>query len=75
MIIFTLFFGQIAKIPSDGVPYPIFSYSGLILWVYFSNAISFAGSSMVSNSNLISKVYFPRLLVPTPATLFGLVDY
>lgn len=75
MVVFTLFFGQMAKIPSDGVPYPIFSYSGLILWVYFSNAITFAGTSMVSSSNLISKVYFPRLIVPTSATLFGLVDY
>lgn len=75
MVIFTLFFGQIAKIPSDGVPYPIFSYSGLILWVYFANAITFAGTSMVTSSNLISEVYFPRLIVPTSATLFGLVDY
>ncbi len=75
MIIFTLFFGRIAKIPSDGVPYPIFSYSGLILWIYFSNAISFAGTSMVTSSNLISKVYFPRLIIPTSATLFGLIDY
>lgn len=75
MIVFTLFFGQVAKIPSDGIPYPIFSYSGLILWVYFANAISFSGASMVSSSNLISKVYFPRLIVPTAATLFGLLDY
>ncbi|MDL5502699.1 MAG: ABC transporter permease, partial [Candidatus Methanoperedens sp.] len=75
MVVFSLFFGKIAKIPSDGVPYPIFSYSGLILWIYFTNSISFAGISMVSSSNLISKVYFPRLIVPTSATLFGLVDY
>jgi lipopolysaccharide transport system permease protein len=75
MVVFTLFFGKMAKIPSDGIPYPIFSYSGLILWVYFTNAITHAGTSMVSSSNLISKVYFPRLIVPTSATLFGLVDY
>lgn len=75
MIVFTLFFGQMAKIPSDGIPYPIFSYSGLILWIYFTNAISFAGTSLVASSNLISKVYFPRLIVPTSATLFGFVDY
>lgn len=75
MIVFTLFFGQMAKMPSDGIPYPIFSYSGLILWIYFTNAISFAGTSLVTSSNLISKVYFPRLIVPTSATLFGFIDY
>lgn len=75
MVIFTLFFGMVAKIPSDGLPYPIFSYSGLILWIYFTNAISSAGTSVVGSTNLISKVYFPRLIVPTSATLFGIVDY
>lgn len=75
MVVFTVFFGQMAKIPSDGIPYPIFSYSGLILWVYFANSITFAGTSLISSSNLVSKVYFPRIIVPTSATLFGLVDY
>ncbi len=58
MIVFTIFFGRIAKIPSEGVPYPIFSYSGLLLWIYFSQAMSNSSNSLVGNTNLISKVYF-----------------
>jgi lipopolysaccharide transport system permease protein len=75
MIVFTIFFGKMAKIPSEGVPYPIFSYAGLLPWTYFANAVSLSGNSLVGSSNLITKVYFPRLYVPMGATLAGLVDY
>jgi lipopolysaccharide transport system permease protein len=75
MVVFSFFFGRIAKIPSDGVPYPIFSYSGVLLWVYFSGAVANAASSLVGNSSLISKVYFPRVIVVLASTMVGLVDY
>lgn len=75
MVVFSFFFGTIAKISSDGVPYPIFSYSGLILWTYFTGALTAASNSMVGASNLITKVYFPRVIIPLSATLTGLVDY
>lgn len=75
MIIFSFFFGKIAKIPSDGLPYPVFSYAGLVLWTYFSNAVSNSSLSLISNSNLISKVYFPRMIIPLASTLTGLIDY
>ncbi|MBI1870564.1 MAG: ABC transporter permease [Chlamydiae bacterium] len=75
MVVFTIFFGKIARLPSDGVPYPIFSYSGLLLWTYFSGALSHSGASLVGSSNLLTKVYFPRLVIPLSATLSGLMDY
>jgi lipopolysaccharide transport system permease protein len=75
MIVFSFFFGKLAKMPSDGVPYPVFSYSGLLLWTYFSNALSGASNSMVSASSLITKVYFPRILIPLATTLQFLIDY
>ncbi|MCL7413171.1 MAG: ABC transporter permease [ANME-2 cluster archaeon] len=75
MIVFTLIFGGLAKMPSEGIPYPVFSYSGLLLWIYFSNSLSLSGNSLVGNSALISKIYFPRLFIPTSACLSGLVDY
>ncbi|MCP4680997.1 MAG: ABC transporter permease [Desulfobacterales bacterium] len=75
MIVFTLFFGRLAKIPSDGIPYPIFVYAGLLPWTYFSNALSASGNSLVGNANLITKVYFPRLIVPASASLAGLLDF
>lgn len=75
MVVFSFFFGNLAKIPSEGLPYPVFSYSGLILWTYFSGALNRASNSTVSNSNLITKVYFPRLIIPISSTLAGLVDY
>ena len=75
MIVFTLFFGKLAKMPSDGIPYPIFSYSALLPWTYFSGALRNAGNSMVSNSTLITKVYFPRVTIPTASVLSGLVDF
>lgn len=75
MIVFTIFFGKIARIPSDGFPYPIFSYSGLLLWIYFANAVSSSGTSVVGSANLITKVYFPRLIIPLSSSISGLVDY
>lgn len=75
MVIFTIFFGKVAKVPSDNLPYPIFSYSGLLLWTYFSTALTSASNSLVGNSNLISKVYFPRLIVPLSSSIAPIVDY
>ncbi len=75
MIVFSFFFGRLAQMPSDGIPYPIFVYAGLLPWIYFANAIAFAGNSLVQNSNLVRKVYFPRLLVPFGTILSGLLDF
>jgi lipopolysaccharide transport system permease protein len=75
MITFTVFFGRLAKIPTNGVPYPLFSYAALLPWTFFSNAITNSGNSLVGNANLITKVYFPRLIVPGAAVAAGLVDF
>ncbi|NMC36093.1 ABC transporter permease [Candidatus Beckwithbacteria bacterium] len=75
MVVFSFFFGKLAKIPSDGVPYPIFSYSGLILWTFFSNSISAVSNSMINSSTIIKKVYFPRLISPIASSLVYIVDY
>ena len=74
MLIFTLFFGKLAGLPSDGVPYPVFVYAGLLLWTFFSNAVTHSGNSLVGNSNLLTKVYFPRIIIPGAAVGAGLVD-
>jgi lipopolysaccharide transport system permease protein len=75
MVIFTYFFGILAKISSDGIPYPIFFYTGLTIWSFFSNAVVSAANSLTGNTNLITKVYFPRLIVPAAAVAAGLVDF
>jgi lipopolysaccharide transport system permease protein len=75
MIVFSVFFGRLAKIPSDGVPYPIFAFAALLPWQLFANALTMAGSSLVAEQKLITKVYFPRLIVPTSAVLVGLADF
>jgi lipopolysaccharide transport system permease protein len=75
MVVFSLFFGQLAKIPSDGVPYPIFSYAALVPWTFFASGLSHASDSLVSSANLIKKVYFPRLTIPIAAVLAGVVDF
>jgi lipopolysaccharide transport system permease protein len=75
MVVFTLFFGKLAKVPSDGIPYPLFVYAGLLPWTYFANALSSSGNSLVGSANLITKVYFPRLIIPASASLAGLVDF
>jgi lipopolysaccharide transport system permease protein len=75
MLIFTLFFGRFAKMPSDNIPYPVFVYVGLILWNYFAFSLSHASESMVSNANIIQKIYFPRLIIPVASSLIGLIDF
>jgi lipopolysaccharide transport system permease protein len=75
MLVFTLFFGRLAKMPSDGLPYPIFVYAALLPWTYFANAVSASGNSLVGSANLITKVYFPRIVVPASAALSGLLDF
>lgn len=75
MVIFTVIFGHFAKLPSDNLPYPIFAYTALLPWNYFAQAIGRSGTSLVSNSNLISKVYFPRLIIPISSALAPLVDF
>jgi lipopolysaccharide transport system permease protein len=75
MVVFSIFFGRLAGIPSDGLPYPIFAYCGLLPWQLFSHAMMESGNSLVANQNLITKVYFPRLVIPLSAVLAGLVDF
>ena len=74
MLIFTLLFGQLAGIKSDGVPYPIFSFGGLLIWTFFSSSVTNSGNSLVGSSNLITKIYFPRMIIPAAAVAAGLVD-
>ena len=75
MLVFTLIFGKLAKLPSDGVPYSLMVFSGMLPWFFFSSALSESSNSMVANSNLLSKVYFPRIIVPTSAIIVCLVDF
>lgn len=75
MLVFTLFFGRLAGIATDGIPYPIFVYAALLPWTFFANAVTAGGDSLVANSNLITKVYFPRALIPGAAVAAGLVDF
>lgn len=75
MIVFSLFFGALAKMPSDGIPYPIFSFAALVPWTFFANGLSKGSNSLVGSSNLIKKVYFPRLSIPIANTLSGIVDF
>jgi lipopolysaccharide transport system permease protein len=75
MVVFSLFFGRVAGIPSDGVPYPIFSFAGLLPWGLFANSLGRSSNSLVGSAHLISKVYFPRLVVPISSVFSGLVDF
>lgn len=75
MLLFSLIFGRLAKIPSDGFPYPIFVYAGLLPWIFFANALSSSSNSLVGQQQLISKVYFPRLIIPLSSVGSGLVDF
>ncbi|HWP46816.1 MAG TPA: ABC transporter permease [Candidatus Limnocylindrales bacterium] len=75
MVIFSLFFGHLAKIPSDGIPYPLFSYAALLPWNYFAHSLHQASNSLIGSSNLISKVYFPRLIIPISSVLSGVIDF
>lgn len=75
MIVFSLFFGGLAKMPSDGIPYPIFSYAALVPWTFFATGLSMSSNSLVGSANLIKKVYFPRLTIPIATVLSGVVDF
>ena len=75
MIVFVLVFGKLAKLPSEGVPYPILVFAALLPWQFFANAFAEAGNSLISNANMISKVYFPRLVVPASAVIVSFVDF
>lgn len=75
MLVFSLFFGRLAKVPSDGIPYPVFSYSALVPWTFFSQGLIQSSDSLVGQSNLIKKVYFPRLCIPIGTVLAGVVDF
>lgn len=75
MVVFSIFFGQLAKIPSDGIPYPIFTYCALLPWQLFAHALNESSNSLVANQGLITKVYFPRLVIPVAPVLAGLVDF
>ena len=75
MVVFSIFFGRLAKMPSDGIPYPIFAYCALLPWSYFAGALDRAGNSLVGSANLVTKVYLPRLVLPLSATMAGLLDF
>jgi lipopolysaccharide transport system permease protein len=75
MVVFTVFFGYFAKMPSDGIPYPIFVYTGLLIWQFFSSALGDASGSMVGNQSIITKVYFPRLILPISSIITKFVDF
>jgi lipopolysaccharide transport system permease protein len=75
MVVFSLFFGRLAQVPSDGIPYPVFVYCALLPWQLFAHALSESSNSLVANERLITKVYFPRLVVPISSVLGGLIDF
>jgi homopolymeric O-antigen transport system permease protein len=75
MVVFTIVFGKLAKLPSGGVPYPILVFTALLPWQFFSNSLTESSSSLINNSNLISKVYFPRLVIPTSSVIVSFVDF
>lgn len=75
MVVFSLFFGRLAQVPSDGIPYPIFSYTALVPWTLFAYGLTQASNSLVGSANLLRKVYFPRLIIPLAAVLSGMVDF
>jgi lipopolysaccharide transport system permease protein len=75
MLIFSLFFGRLGKIPSDNIPYPMFCLSGLVPWTFLSNGLTQSSNSLVGSANLITKIYFPRLAIPLAAVISGLLDF
>ena len=75
MVVFSLFFGRLAKMPSDGIPYPLFSYAALVPWTFFSHGLTLASNSLVGSANLIKKVYFPRLAIPIASVTSGVIDF
>jgi lipopolysaccharide transport system permease protein len=75
MVVFSLFFGKLAKIPSDGLPYPIWSYAALVPWTFFANGLTQSSQSLVASQNLIKKIYFPRLVIPIATVMSGILDF
>ena len=75
MVVFSIFFGRLARMPSEGIPYPIFAYTALVPWTYFANALSQASNSLVEHRRVITKIYFPRLILPLASVLSGLLDF
>ena len=75
MVVFSLFFGKLAKVPSDGIPYPIFAYAALVPWMFFANGLNQSSDSLVGSADLIKKVYFPRLIVPISSVISGVIDF
>jgi lipopolysaccharide transport system permease protein len=75
MVVFSIFFGKLAKMPSDGMPYPLFAYAALVPWSFFANGLSQSSNSLVGSAHLITKVYFPRLVVPISSVISGIVDF
>jgi len=75
MVVFSIFFGKLARVPSDGLPYPIFAYAALVPWTFFANGLNQSSNSLVGSANLIKKVYFPRLVIPISSVISGVVDF
>ena len=75
MVVFSLFFGRLAAMPSDGIPYPVFAYAALVPWTFFANGLAQSADSLVGSANLIRKVYFPRLAIPLATVMSGIVDF
>ena len=75
MVVFTVVFGKIAQLPSDGVPYPILVFAGMLPWQFFANSLTESSGSLITNVNLISKIYFPRLILPTSSVVVAFVDF
>jgi lipopolysaccharide transport system permease protein len=75
MVVFSLFFGKLAKIPSDGIPYPLFAYAALVPWTFFANGLNQSSNSLVGSANLITKVYFPRMVIPISSIFSGVLDF
>jgi lipopolysaccharide transport system permease protein len=75
MVVFSLFFGKLAKVPSDGIPYPLFSFAALVPWTFFANGLTQSSNSLVGSANLITKVYFPRLVIPISSVAGGVFDF
>lgn len=75
MVVFSVFFGRLAKVPSDGMPYPLFAYTALLPWMFFANGLSHSSNSLVQSAGMLKKVYFPRLIVPMSSILSGVVDF
>jgi len=75
MLVFSIFLGKLANIPSDGLPYPLFAYTALVPWMFFSNSLNMSSNSLVQNANMLKKIYFPRLIIPISTILSGVVDF